>query len=47
MVHTFGGPFYMKNEKDMKKSDRNHIFHVFLILFVEGSTKISGWKDMP
>ena len=30
MLHTFDGPYYVKNEKYMKKHDCNHIFHVFL-----------------
>jgi len=34
MLHTFDAPFYMKNEKYMKKRDFNHGFHVFLIFRV-------------
>ena len=37
MLHTFDGPFYMKNEKYMKKHDCNHVFHVFLIFRVARS----------
>ena len=39
MLHTFGGPLYMKNEKYMKKCDCNDIFYVFLIFIVAGSIK--------
>ena len=37
MLHTFYGPYYMKNEKYMKKRDCNNVFHVFLIFRVGGS----------
>lgn len=37
MLHTFDGPRYTKNEKYMKKSDCNNIFHVFVIFHVGGS----------
>ena len=37
MLHTFDEPYYMKNEKYMKKCDCNHVFHVFLIFRVAGS----------
>ena len=36
MLHTFEGPCYTKNEKYMKKSDSNHVFHAFLIFHVAG-----------
>jgi len=34
MLHTFGGPYLIKNEKYMKTRNCNHIFHVFLIFCV-------------
>ena len=37
MLHTFNGPFYMKNDKYIKKCVRNHVFHVFFIFRVAGS----------
>ena len=37
MLHTFEGPYYLKNQKYMKTRDCNHVFHVFLIFHVEGS----------
>ena len=37
MLHTFDKPFYMKNEKYMKKCDCNNVFHVFLIFRVAES----------
>ena len=40
MLHTFDGPYYMKNEKYMKICDCNHLFHVFLIFRVAGSIKV-------
>ena len=36
MLHNSDGPYYVKNEKYMKKCDCNHVFHVFLIFRVEG-----------
>ena len=37
MLHTFDGPYYMKNEKYMKKRDCNNAFHAFIIFRVAGS----------
>ena len=37
MLHIFNGPYYMKNEKYIKKHDCNHTFHVFHIFHVLGS----------
>lgn len=37
MLHTFDGPYYMKNEKYMKKVIAITLFHVFIIFNVLGS----------
>ena len=39
MLHTFNGPFYMKNEKYMKNVIAITFFHVFLIFRVIESIK--------
>ena len=39
MLHIFDGPWYVKNEKYMKKRDCNHTFHIFLYFHVAGSTE--------
>ena len=39
MLHNFNEPYYMKNEKYIKKRDYNHVFHVFLIFRVVGPIK--------
>ena len=37
MLHTFDGPYYMKNEKYMKNVIAIMFFHVYLICHVRGS----------
>ena len=39
MLHTFDGPFYMKNEKYKKNVIAITFFHVFLTFLLAGSIK--------